>query len=521
MYNRRDLSDPDLARLLPHVMGTQHPDNVSRVPFGAGPRVDRNLEEEEVLYNVTVLGLRELMIDYEKKHGGCTPLWDWLHKCPTCLQERVLGRDFHVTPRIPNPDSDRDDPYFWQSLGIFTSSLLVMHRMDLPWMAFSEFIVPDASSGETLARVEQAIEERFRLEAVQYPRFGDRSAFPFEGDFFVQGIPLIETVEDLLYPERIWDELVRARRQLTGRDTFVQRSFIARSDPALKAGLGPALVAATVALHKGRAYERRTGIRVPQIVGIGSAPFRGGLAPAAENLDAVLETYPGAATLTVQSAFRYDHEEATVIGAAESLEKRLTLGWVERDRLPPGPDDAEVEALRGIVARWKQAYEASYRELLPQVSRVAAAVPSHRERYENVDVAGSARSVAGLPAVRAIKYAASCYTLGLPPGVLGFRAWEEFGDDERALVERTCPTLLRWLREELRFDNEGNARLLSERHRLPLLARDRAAARAWAGEAAPDAAHDEASGRVPALLDDPERLGPVLMDAARIRGFLG
>ena len=74
MYNRRDLSDHDLARLLPHVMGTQHPDNVSRVPFGAGPRVDRNLEEEEVLYNVTVLGLRELMIDYEKKHGGCTPL---------------------------------------------------------------------------------------------------------------------------------------------------------------------------------------------------------------------------------------------------------------------------------------------------------------------------------------------------------------------------------------------------------------------------------------------------------------
>ena len=276
-----------------------------------------------------------------------------------------------------------------------------------------------------------------------------------------------------------------------------------------------------MALHKGRAYERRTGIRVPQIVGIGSAPFRGGLAPAAENLDAVLETYPGAATLTVQSAFRYDHEEATVIGAAESLEKRLTLGWVERDRLPPGPDDAEVEALRGIVARWKQAYEASYRELLPQVSRVAAAVPSHRERYENVDVAGSARSVAGLPAVRAIKYAASCYTLGLPPGVLGFRAWEEFGDDERALVERTCPTLLRWLREELRFENEGNARLLSERHRLPLLARDRAAARAWAGEVPPDAAHDEASGRAPALLDDPERLRPVLMEAARIRGFLG
>jgi len=330
MFNRPDLSDEELARVLPHTMGTQHPDNVGKVPLGPSSRVDRELEEEEVLHNVTVLGLPEQMIDYEKKRGGCTPLWDWLHRCPSCLEERVIGRNFHVTPRIPNPDADRDDPYFWQSLGIFSNSLLVMRRMG------SRGSPSRSSSSRTPApaprspRWSGTSSERFRLEAAQYRTYGDGSAFSFDGEFFVQGIPLIETVEDLLAPERILGRAIR----LTGRDTFVQRSVIARSDPALKAGL----VAATVALHRGRAYERRTGVRIPQIMGIGSAPFRGGLTPEPASMEAVLESYPGAATLTVQSAFRYDHPVPAVTGAIRDLGARLAEGWLARHQTPPGPN---------------------------------------------------------------------------------------------------------------------------------------------------------------------------------------
>lgn len=521
MYNRAELTEEQLARLLPHVMGTQHPDNVSRVPFGPGPRVDRDLEEEEVLYNITVLGLRELMIDYEKKRGGCTPLWDWLHKCPSCLEERVIGRDFHVTPRLPNPETDRDDPYFWQSLGIFSNSLLVMRRLGLPWLAFSEFIIPDASSGATVAKVERHILERFRLDSAQYLAYGDASAFPFEGEFFVQGIPLIETVENLLEPERIWDELIAARKAHTGRDTLVQRSFIARSDPALKAGLTAALVAASVALDKGRVYERRTGIRIPQIVGIGSAPFRGGLTPESSSIDAVLETYPGAATLTVQSAFRYDFPESDVRQAAAELETRLARGWLDRHGASPGPTAEEVEVLKSVVARLKEAYEASYRELLPLAAQVAAAVPSHRERYENVEITGVVRSVGGLPAVRAIKHAAACYTLGLPPGVLGFRAWEGLAGAERALVERSCPTLGHWLREELRFLSPDSARELARREALALFSRDLEAATAYGRGFEPDPAHAEASARAAASLGQRESLALAVREGAALRRFLG
>ncbi len=42
---------------IPPVMGTQHPDNVSAVPFGTSPRVGRDLEGEKVLPNISVLDL--------------------------------------------------------------------------------------------------------------------------------------------------------------------------------------------------------------------------------------------------------------------------------------------------------------------------------------------------------------------------------------------------------------------------------------------------------------------------------
>jgi phosphoenolpyruvate carboxylase len=57
MYNQKDWSDSELAEMLPHTMGTQHPDNISAVPFGNSPVVSRVLEEEEVLYNISTLGL--------------------------------------------------------------------------------------------------------------------------------------------------------------------------------------------------------------------------------------------------------------------------------------------------------------------------------------------------------------------------------------------------------------------------------------------------------------------------------
>lgn len=522
MFNSPDLSDLDLARLLPRVMGTQHPDNVSAVPFGDSPRVDSKGEEDEVFYNISALNIPELMIDYERKRGGTTPLWDWLQTCAECLQEKQVGRDFRVTPRLPNGDRDRDDPYFWQSQGIFANSVLVMDRLGLDWQPVTEFIIPDVTDGGTVAKTERAILDRYLMEARHYSMFGEGTPFPDRADFFVQGIPLIEEVGDLMDPGPIWESLVSVREELCGIKTRVQRSFIARSDPALKAGMVPALIAARAALAEGERFGRRNGIRIPQIVGIGSAPFRGGLTPDPERIAAVLETYPGAATLTVQSAFRYDHPVADVVLAVQKIKDLLSAeigAGSSRDSKNALPDPEAIGRLKPVVKRLEALYQQSYAELMPVVLGVAAQVPSHRERYDKVEVTGQDRRVGGLPAVRAIKYAASCYSLGVPPGVLGLRGLAGLNDHEQAELTRACPTLNYWLGEELAWlDPEALPYL--ESAGFDSVAGDVRAALDLAGVTG-DTGHNQLTAKMRTRAKKGGELSGLIMEAARIRRFLG
>lgn len=521
MYNFKEITDERIAAELPHVMGTQHPDNAAAVPFGDSPMVSQALEEDELLYNVLSLSVKEMMIDYERKRGDVTPLWDWIHKCLSCMQEKAIGRDFHVTPRIPNGDTERDDPYFWQSMGIFINELLVMHRIGLPGMAFTEFIVPNVTQGVTVARTEQHILQRYELQRKQYREYGDGAAFPFDSELFVQGIPLIETVEALISPEAIWDDMVAARRRWIGKETHVQRSFIARSDPALKAGMLAALIAAAVALEKGRIYEKKTGIRIPQIVGIGSAPFRGGLIPDAERIDAVLATYPGMATVTAQSAFRYDYPMDAVTEACTKLDESIGQGWLDRHQLASPLEIDDFDDVKEIVSVLKRHYEATYKEIVEMIYKVIPHIPSHRERYADVSVAGVSRNVGGLPAVRAIKFAASCYTLGIPPGLLGLRAWAALGADQKKKVEKICPTFRYWIGQEIRWLNTDNLDALQKKFKLNLVAEDITTGRSLAEENEIDDHHREITGRIPHLLDQEADLAPIVMQAAAHRRFLG
>jgi phosphoenolpyruvate carboxylase len=450
------------------------------------------------------------MIDYERKQGGCAPLWDWLHKCSSCLKEKVIGRDFHVTPRVPNVDRDRDDPYFWQGIGILVNSLLVMSRVGFEGQGFSEFIIPDATDGETIAKIECDIFDRYDLQRKQYQRHGDGSSFPFKGDFFVQGIPLIESVEDLLHPEPIWDVLIGRRREWSKRETYVQRSFIARSDPALKAGMIPALIAANVALDRGRKYEAEIGVRIPQIVGIGSAPFRGGLIPDKKVMGTILAAYPGMATVTLQSAFRYDYPETQVIKANTFLEETIKQNWLERQQIM-SINEEELEALRQIVATFKKAYETSYKKILPLMTQVASWIPNHRERYKNVEVAGEDRQVGGMPAVRAIKFAASCYTLGFPPGLLGLRAWEKLDEDQKVLAERTCPTIRFWVGQEAQWFNPDNLESTKRLSGLRPLLEDIEMAKYLTQDEEINSKHAEVTSRVPRALKRGEDIGPLFL----------
>ena len=523
MSNQTHGFDEALADALPRVMGTQHPDNMSRVPFGDSPKVPRSLEDEEVLYNIGTLSLEEMMIDYERKRGNVTPLWDWIHKCHSCLQQKIIGRDFRVTPRIPNGDTEHNDPYFWQSMGIFINALLVMNTINASGIPFKEFIVPDVRKGSTVATTERHILQRYDLQRSQYAEYAEGSPFPFDQDFFVQGIPLIETVEHLIRPEPIWDELIQSRRRLSGRETSVQRSFIARSDPALKAGMLPAILAAVIALDRGRAYERKTGVRLPQILGIGSAPFRGGLTPDSDSIRAIAATYPGTATVTVQSAFRYDHPEAEVLRASRELEETIRAEWMGRHDRGPSLEPKDVEEAALIVSFLRRDYETSYRQMLPLIHQILPSIPSHRERYQDVSVAGESRKVGGYPAVRAIRFAASCYSLGLPPGLLGIRAWEQLDTRQRDLVDRICPLFRFWLAKERQWYNPDNAKLWLKSQDLGAVGEDlRTAEHLTSNQGLGfNANHQAITSQIAAQLNREADLTHLVLQAAGERRFLG
>src|SRR5207247_9643578 len=102
------------------------------------------------------------------------------------------------------------------------------------------------------------------------------------------------------------------------------RVFLARSDPALNYGLLSATILSKLALSKLGVVERRTGVRIHPIIGVGSMPFRGHLNP--ENVERFLMEYRGLSTVTTQSALRYDHSLEKVRRTIRILNENLPNG---------------------------------------------------------------------------------------------------------------------------------------------------------------------------------------------------
>lgn len=518
--NYNGLSDEQLAELLPQTLATQHPDNASAVPFSDEAYVPFTLEAKEAHYNLCELGIDEVMLDYEGKKGLFTPLVDLFEVDLDFFRERLLGNDIHLIPRIPNPQRSRDDPVFLSSLAMFSNSLLVLNKLNIPGQAFTSFIVPDSEDGITIAKLEEIINRHYRLHREDYASFAGEDCFPFKGEFSVQGIPLIESVENLLNPEQIWEELIAERLKRTGKKTHFQRSFIARSDPALKAGMVPAILATTVALFKGKAFEARFGIRVPQIIGVGGAPFRGGLLPGL--IDAVIKTYPGIATASVQSAFRYDYPQDKVKSAVRELQKRVKQSWMERQASIKDLTDEDIEEMKSIIVGFKEAYEVSVDEVGDLLRIVAEQIPNNRDRHKATDLFSYSRSVGKRQAPRAIKFSAAFYSLGIPPGILGLRAYSVLSHEQRNLINYANPMIPFWISQELLWCNQENVNRLGYGH----IADDLAAATEIAlpvGDSKENqtAQHARLTEQIAAYSISGGNFRSQIVGAAKIRGFLG
>ncbi len=243
------------------------------------------------------------------------------------------------------------------------------------------------------------------------------------------------------------------RKYLEGKDIKHQRVFIARSDPAMNYSMVSAILCNKIALQRLRNLSEDTGVKIYPILGAGSAPFRGHLAP--DTVEKVLEEYPDVQTFTVPSAFKYDHPIPEVIEALRKLNS---------SEMMRGYDIDESKGLE-IIEKASDEYRRVIEYLAPIINYVASFVPRRRMRKLHVGLFGYARSIGKTTLPRVISFCAACYSIGLPPEILGLGVLSN--DDMRCMKDMHV-TFPYDMKTAMSFFNEEVLEILPEEVRTSL-----------------------------------------------------
>ena len=408
-------------------MSTQHPDNVAIPPFAAGPLMAPDDEIAEAYRAFAVLGCDEQLWDYDGKRTDGFVVEKLLAEQGAFFKDARLGEDVVLTIRVPNPALERTDAKLLlevlHSLPRHADAARIFYGNER--VPVSELIFPMTTSAAEIQRVRRCYErlvvgaEDLSLGA------GDPPLGSWFGPFQPKTIrvtPLIEDLPSLLAAGAIAGDCVRA-----AAEPF-QRVFIARSDPALNYGMVSATLLSLVALQQVAEVQQELAVPLYPIIGLGGAPFRGGLRP--DTVARVLARYPSVQTFTLQSAFKYDHPVAAVVAATATLRSAVRVAPVSID-----PERAEL-----LLTKVADRYREEIALLAPVVNEVATQIPRRRSRKLHVGLFGFSRSSDGISLPRAIPFCASLYSIGLPPELLGLAAldeadWRWLGDGVPGLLD--------------------------------------------------------------------------------------
>ena len=125
----------------------------------------------------------------------------------------------------------------------------------------------------------------------------------------------------------------------------------------------------------------------------------------------------------------------------------------------------DQDRAKQIIDKSTEEYQARVQELTGVITTISAHVPRRRERKMHVGLFGYGRSLGGVGGVtlpRAIGFAASLYSIGVPPELLGLASLTE---SDIEFIREVYPSLDADLRAALRFTNERHVReLLGDRY---------------------------------------------------------
>lgn len=420
---------------VPRCMSTQHPDNAT-VPFFASSGVLAGEDEiREAFYAYSHLGCDEQMWDVEGKEIDTYVVKKLLSFYPEYFRDHVLGEDLRLTLRVPNPTVETTEAKILletlESIPRSYDAARLFYQRDVA--PIFEVILPMTTSAKCIDRI-----YRYYVDHIierQHTRFrsDDITIAQWIGEFSPSNIDVIPLFEDVPTMARAADIV---EEYLADKDVSDQRVFLARSDTAMNYGLVSAALANKIALFRLDEVSLRLGVRLHPIMGMGSAPFRGGLSPA--TAERVGREYPSAVTFSVQSAFKYDHPPDEVRAACEHIRARV-IG-------PATPVD--IERASTLIERYSDAYRRRIVELAPAINRMAKYVPARRARKLHIGLFGYARELGGVTLPRAISFTCSLYSLGLPPELIAFDALSQ---NDLAFVHETYPSFEAKISEALCF----------------------------------------------------------------------
>lgn len=394
---------------IPRVMSTQHPDNVQLPFFAENQDMSGNDEIQEAYYAFSHLACDEQLWDCEGKEVDAYVVRKLLVAYEHFFKRNRLGEEVRLTLRLPNPDVEKNEAkVFVETLNSIPRSCdaaSLFYGCDSP--PIHEVILPMTMSAKSLNRVYHYYKD-FVVGKQNKPFYpGDISISEWLGEFKpreIGVIPLFEDREHMLEAHNIM------RAYLADKDIEHQRVFLARSDPAMNYGMVSAILCNKIALQRLNRLSKETGVHIYPILGAGSAPFRGHLSP--ETVEMVLKEYSDVQTFTVQSAFKYDHPVAAVIAAIAKL---------ETSQMSVARREIDEEKCLQIVDKVSANYRLVIESLAPLINHVAPFVPRRRMRKLHVGLFGYARNVGKTSLPRVISFCAACYSIGLPPEILGLK----------------------------------------------------------------------------------------------------
>lgn len=428
-------------------MVSQHPDH-ARVPYWKNSAfISTKREAEECYRAFSELGADEFLWDWEGKLVDEAIVERLLQNYFDFFKKNQLGKDIFLTFRLPNLDAKMDYRIGRALFAMRTAqSLSQAAKLNTPPLI--EVILPLVKSADDLLKINDGYSQLRNLDHTLFK-------LPQDSPDQIGVIPLFEEIDTLFNVKEILKEYLSEYKRRYGSLPEYMRPFSARSDPALNAGIVPAVIANKVALELYHQTEKETGVAMHPIIGPGALPFRGHFSP--DNLANFLKEYQGVHTFVIQGAFRYDWDQQSVKRAIQEISMSKTV---------PPKATINLEEASTLCQIFRAPYQATVEKLAKEINHIAAQIPSRRERMLHVGLFGYSRGIGKVSLPRAIKFTAALYSMGAPPEIIGTGRGLKQAAKQKLLgsLEKYYQNLRSDLQQAMMYYNEAAVKKLAKKN---------------------------------------------------------